>query len=76
MNQSMIEIHEFSTGIQVERVGTGWVSRGFTGEYMNRTLDLIPVAVQRAITNREFAVAEGASSDEPAVIGREISDNV
>jgi hypothetical protein len=42
---------------------------------MNRTLDLIPVAVQRAITNREFAVAEGASSDEPAVIGREISDN-
>jgi hypothetical protein len=75
MNQSMIEIHEFSTGIQVERVGTGWVSRGFTGEYMNRTLDLIPVAVQRAITNREFAVAEGASSDEPAVIGREISDN-
>lgn len=75
MNPSRIEIHEFSTGIQVERVGTGWVSRGFTGEYMNRTLDLIPVAVQRAITNREFAVAEGASSDEPAVIGREISDN-
>ncbi|CAD5989296.1 hypothetical protein PCC9214_05533 [Planktothrix tepida] len=75
MNPSVIEIHEFSTGIQVERVGTGWVSRGFTGEYMNRTLAQIPVAVQRAITNREFAVAEGASSDEPAVIGREISDN-
>ena len=75
MNPSRIEIHEFSTGIQVERVGTGWVSRGFTGEYMNRTLDLIPVAVQQAITNRDFAVAEGASSDEPAVIGREISAN-
>jgi hypothetical protein len=42
---------------------------------MNRTLDPIPVAVQQAIRNREFAVAEGASSDEPAVIGREISDN-
>jgi hypothetical protein len=75
MKPSEIEIHEFSTGIQVETVSTGWVSRGFTGEYMNSTLDQIPGAVQRAIRNREFAVAEGASSDEPAVIGREISDN-
>ncbi|MBD2483946.1 PP2C family serine/threonine-protein phosphatase [Planktothrix sp. FACHB-1365] len=75
ISQARIEIHEFSTGIQVKRVGTGWVSQGFTGEYMNRTLDQIPVAVQRAISNREFAVAGGTSSDEPAVIGREISDN-
>ncbi|WRH67834.1 MAG: hypothetical protein RSE13_05800 [Planktothrix sp. GU0601_MAG3] len=75
MSPSEIEIYEFSTGIEFKGVGTGWVSLGFTGEYMNSTLDQIPGAVQRAIRNREFAVAEGASSDEPAVIGREISDN-
>ena len=73
MTSTSIYIHEFSTGIQAERTADGgWVSRGFTGKYINRTIDPIPRAVQEAITNREFAVAEGASSDEPTVIGREV----
>lgn len=72
MNSTTVTIHEFSTGIQAERTSDGWVSRGFTGEYMNKTLDPIPVAIQSAIANREFAVAEGASSNEPAIIGREV----
>jgi hypothetical protein len=69
-----IDIHEFSTGIQAERTEDGgWISRGFTGEYLNKTIEPIPRAVQEAITNRDFAVAEGASSDEPAFIGREVA---
>ncbi|WP_204103120.1 MULTISPECIES: hypothetical protein [Spirulina sp. CCY15215] len=72
--RAMLQIHEFSTGIQVE--GTpdgGWVSKGFTGDYMNRTLPTIPSGVRDAITNREFAVAEGAYGSDPAIIGREVS---
>ena len=65
-----IEIHEFSTGIRPERTATGWISRGFTGQYMNVTLDRIPEVVERAIANREFALTEGASTEQPAVIGR------
>ena len=69
-----IHIHEFSTGIQAEATADGgWVSQGFTGQYMNKTIDPIPRAVQEAITNRDFAVAEGASSDEPAFVGREVA---
>lgn len=69
-----IHIHEFSTGIQAEKTADGgWVSQGFTGQYMNKTIDPIPRAVQEAITNRDFAVAEGASSDEPAFVGREVA---
>ena len=70
-----LEIHEFSTGIQVDGSGDRWVSRGFTGDYMNKTINPIPPAVQNAIANREFAVAEGASRNEPAVIGREVVGN-
>lgn len=71
MNPSTLEIHEFSTGIRPERTPDGgWVSRGFTGQYMNRTIDPIPSVVERSIANREFAVTEGASSDRPAIIGR------
>ncbi|MEC4818184.1 MAG: hypothetical protein SAK29_33675, partial [Scytonema sp. PMC 1069.18] len=71
MNPVTIEIHEFSTGIRPERTADGgWVSRGFTGKYMNTTLESIPPAVERSIANREFAVTEGASSDRPAIIGR------
>lgn len=69
--QIEIQIHEFSTGIRPERTADGgWVSLGFTGQYMNATIDPIPHAVLRSIANKEFAVAEGASSDEPAIIGR------
>ncbi len=73
MNSATIKIHEFSTGIQAEMTPDGrWVSHGFVGEYMNKTVDPIPASVQSAIANREFAVAEGASSDDPAIIGREV----
>ncbi|MBE9188368.1 hypothetical protein IQ270_27980, partial [Microcoleus sp. LEGE 07076] len=76
MNSPILEIHEFSTGIQAERTPDGgWVSRGFTGQYINRTLDPLPTAVENAIRNRDFAVAEGASRDNPAIIGREVSDD-
>lgn len=68
-----IEIHEFSTGIIPERTDDGgWISRGFTGQYMNVTCE-IPPEVERSIANKEFAVAEGAFSDRPTLIGREIS---
>ncbi len=71
-----VEIHEFSTGIRPERTADGgWVSRGFTGQYMNATIDPIPLAVERSIANKLFAVAEGASSDRPAVIGRVVLGN-
>jgi len=71
MNPSTLEIHEFSTGIRPERTPDGgWVSRGFTGQYMNRTIDPIPSVVERSIANRAFAVTEGASRDQPAIIGR------
>ena len=69
-----IYIHEFSTGIQADKTADGgWVSQGFTGQYMNKTIDPIPRAVQEAISNRDFAVAEGASSDKPAFVGREVA---
>jgi hypothetical protein len=71
MNSSIIEIHEFSTGIRSQQTADGgWVSLGFTGQYMNATIVHIPDAVEISIANREFAVAEGASSDQPAIIGR------
>ena len=71
-----IEIDEFSTGIRPQISGDGsWVSLGFTGQYMNATIDPIPYAIQRSIANKEFAIAEGAASDLPAVIGRVISGN-
>ncbi|TRV49353.1 MAG: hypothetical protein EWV53_11090 [Microcystis panniformis Mp_MB_F_20051200_S9] len=71
---TIIHIHEFSTGILVDGTGIAgeWKSRGFSGEYMNSTLATIPTPVQLAIKNREFAVAEGASSQNPAIIGREV----
>lgn len=72
--QTEIQIHEFSTGIRPERTADGgWVSLGFTGQYMNATINPVPHAIQRSIANKEFAVAEGASSDEPAIIGRVVS---
>lgn len=71
-----IKIHEFSTGIVVEIKSDGsWFSRGFTGRYMNQTIESIPDSIQEAISNRLFAIAEGASSDIPAIIGREVEAN-
>lgn len=71
-----IQIHEFSTGIRPQINADGsWVSLGFTGQYMNTTINPIPPVVQRSIANKEFAVAEGAFSDQPAVIGRVVLDS-
>jgi len=69
MSSSEIKIHEFSTGIRQRKTDDGWVSLGFTGKYMNMTME-VPEAIERSIANREFAVSEGSSSDNPAVIGR------
>jgi len=69
-NRSPITIHEFSTGINPRKTNNGWLSQGFTGKYMNATLDRIPEEVERSIANREFALSEGSSSELPAIIGR------
>ena len=67
------EIHEFSTGINVQPLSNdGWVSTGFTGRFMNQTLVSIPIEVERAIANQEFAVLEGSCSDGPAIIAKNI----
>ena len=72
---SRIEIHEFSTGIEVKGTPTAWESGGFTGEYMNRTIDPIPQTVLDSIANREFALAEGVVIGDPAIVGRVIKGN-
>ncbi|MCC5896391.1 MAG: peptidoglycan-binding protein [Phormidium sp. BM_Day4_Bin.17] len=68
-----LEIHEFSTGIEVKRTASGWESGGFTGVFMNQTLNPIPQAVSDAIANGGFKLAEGASSDNPAIVGRTVT---
>lgn len=70
MSLSNIEIHEFSTGIHVQQRVNGWVSLGFTGQYMNATINPIPTVVERSIANQEFALTEGSSTEKPAIIGR------
>ncbi|MBE9218688.1 hypothetical protein [Dolichospermum flos-aquae] len=70
MSSPNIEIHEFSTGIHVQERANGWVSLGFTGKYMNATINPIPPVVERSIANQEFALTEGSSTKEPAIIGR------
>ena len=66
------EIHEFSTGINFEQRGNGWVSLGFTGQYMNSTIRDIPKVVERSIANEEFALVEGSSREQAAIIGRSV----
>ena len=70
MSSPNIEIHEFSTGIHVQERANGWVSLGFTGKYMNATINPIPPVVERSIANQEFALTEGSSTEKPAIIGR------
>jgi len=66
-----MEIHEFSTGINAERLSDGgWRSRGFrVGEYMNLTLPDIPNVVKRAIANKRFEVFKDRHSQEPSFVG-------
>lgn len=72
----MTEIHEFSTGIRYQLNSDGsWVSLGFTGQYINVTIDEIPLCVIRSIANKKFAVSEGASSEKPAIIGRVVVED-
>ena len=71
MNE-LIEIHEFSTGIEIIGTPGNWKVGGFTGNYSNSTIASVPTPVQNAISSEYFAVAENTSSDNPAVIGREV----
>jgi hypothetical protein len=70
MSSPNIEIHEFSTGIHFQERANSWVSLGFTGQYMNATINPIPTVVERSIANQEFALTEGSSTEKPAIIGR------
>lgn len=63
-------IHEFSTGINPDGTSENWISRGFTGQYMNSTLSEIPYNVERSIANDEFKVAESVDKDTPSMVGR------
>jgi hypothetical protein len=65
-----LNIHEFSTGINPDGTSENWISRGFTGQYMNSTLPEIPYNVERSIANDEFTVAESAVKDNPSMVGR------
>ena len=75
-NNNKINIYQFSTGIDavINPDGT-WYSNKFTGQYMNCTIDSIPSSVQTAISNDLFKVAEGKTSNQPAIIGRVVPGN-
>jgi hypothetical protein len=75
MSSPNIEIHEFSTGIHFQQRVNGWVSLGFTGQYMNATINSIPQVVERSIANQEFALTEGSSTEKPAIIGRVVGSD-
>jgi len=73
-----VEIHEFSTGIRVDYIAGGgyqWISRGFTGQWMNSTLAQIPDAVDQSIKNEQFAVSGAVSLQNPAIVGRVVFDS-
>jgi hypothetical protein len=67
-------IHEFMTGIIVGEVmpNGDWVSQGFTGDYMNSTLQSIPGSIHRSIGDREFSLDDGIILKKPVIIGRVI----
>ncbi len=72
----IIKIHEFSTGIEIFGTAKNWSIGGFTGKYMNSTMPSMPPSVKDAIAGGYFKIAEGKSSSNPAVVGREISINL
>ena len=69
---SVIDIHEFSTGINVQGTPDNWWSVGFSGGYMNSTLTSIPKAVHQDIAADLFYLSESAVQEKPAIIGREV----
>ena len=69
---SIIDIHEFSTGINVQGTPDNWWSVGFSGGYMNSTLSYIPRSVQQEIAADLFDLSEFAEQKKPAIIGREV----
>ncbi len=64
-----LEIHEFSTGIHADGDYNNWISQGFSGTYMNATIDPIPNIVEIAIANGLFQTV-GGLPHQPAIIGR------
>ena len=72
----MIEIHEFSTGIEYEKTPLGgWTPQRLTREFINKTLDPIPQVIQIAINNQDFAIKESSATESPALIAREVGHN-
>jgi|GEM_PF-6605823 len=71
---AIIEIHEFSTGINVQGTPEKWHSTGFSGHYINSTLSKIPEAVRSAIRYDLFSLSESAIQKTAAIIGREVRD--
>jgi hypothetical protein len=69
-----IIINEFSTGIKVVGTADNWHSQGFTENYLNKTVDKVPSAIELAIANKLFSVAEGGALEKPSLIAREIQD--
>jgi hypothetical protein len=67
-----IDIHEFSTGINVKGTKDNWYSNGFTGYYLNSTLANFPEAVRQEIAADLFKLAETSIQKTSALIGREV----
>jgi hypothetical protein len=71
LNNLNNNIYEFSTGINIDWVNGQWVSKGYTGDYLNVTRpEGIPNEIRRAIANKLFEGLEGNNPLQPAVIGR------
>ncbi|MBW4614153.1 MAG: hypothetical protein KME21_12940 [Desmonostoc vinosum HA7617-LM4] len=63
-------IDEFSLGIEAEATSEGkWISKRFTGKWMNSTQTVIPNIIEQAINSDDFAT-RSTSSLNPAIIGR------
>jgi hypothetical protein len=69
---TIIDIHEFSTGINVKGTKDSWYSHGFTGPYLNSTIANIPKPVGQEIAADLFELAESSIQQTPAIIGREV----
>jgi hypothetical protein len=67
-----IDIHEFSTGINVKGNEDNWSVHYFTGDYLNSTLDSTPEAVRQEIAADLFELAGSSIQQTPALIGREV----